>query len=257
MLHLGVFGLHARQHAVLQARRADPEALFAYLAEQRLPACVNHLFGALTGAREAADLQLALQHVGLIEARNGMQPAENNERARRAGAQHGLAAIGGSDAHALGSVARAWTEVPAATNVDEFLEGLRAGLTIPRGRSGSYARLTRDVLAVCAHGYAAAWRQAFEGPAAFARGALMFAALPALALVPVVTLPLYLKERAFGARLERAYDNRPRPRPAHLTDPTVPAHAASQGDGAPRRAQAAQVRFDPAPSRDPVTEQAR
>lgn len=234
VLHLGVFGLDARQHQALQARRADPEALFAYLAEQHLPACVNHLFGALTGAREPGDLHLALQRLSLIETRNGMQPAENNEHARRAGADHGLAAVGGSDAHTLGSVARAWTEIPEATSVEEFLDGLRAGLTIPRGRSGSYARLTRDVLAVFCHGYAAALRQALDGPAELARGLLMAAALPLCALVPIVTLPIYLKELRFGTRLWRAYGAGPRRPPLVRRSRAM---ASLPG--------AARVRFDP------------
>lgn len=41
-LHLGGFDITEHQHLHIQARRRDPEALFAYLAEQRLPACVNH-----------------------------------------------------------------------------------------------------------------------------------------------------------------------------------------------------------------------
>src|SRR5262245_46338533 len=47
-LHLGVFDLNEAQHEQISRRRRDPEALFAYLAEQRLAACVNHLFSPLT-----------------------------------------------------------------------------------------------------------------------------------------------------------------------------------------------------------------
>lgn len=43
-----------------QARRGDPEALFAYLAEERIPASVNHLLSALTGRRALTDLRLPL-----------------------------------------------------------------------------------------------------------------------------------------------------------------------------------------------------
>jgi predicted metal-dependent phosphoesterase TrpH len=248
VLHLGVFGLDARQHQALQARRADPEALFAYLAEQRLPACVNHLFGALTGPRDLSDVQLVLQHVDLVEARNGMQPAENNEHARRAGVDHGLAAVGGSDAHALGSVARAWTEIPEATNAAEFLAGLRAGLSIPCGRSGSYARLTRDVLAVCAHAYAAALRGALDGPAQFARGLAMLASAPIFALVPIVSVPLYLKEVRFGARLWRRYASRQ----THAL-----ARSTRRRASTPVPMLATQVRFDPQVSLEAASESHR
>ena len=57
---MNVFGLTERQHLRIQALRRDPEALFAHLAEERLPASVNHLFSALTGERTLADLWLPL-----------------------------------------------------------------------------------------------------------------------------------------------------------------------------------------------------
>jgi predicted metal-dependent phosphoesterase TrpH len=59
-LHVNVFGLGERQHEALQRRRRDFEAFVAFLAEERLPASVNHLFSALTGARELADLRRPL-----------------------------------------------------------------------------------------------------------------------------------------------------------------------------------------------------
>ena len=70
-----------------------------------------------------------------------MMSAGSNERARAAGRHAQLAPCGGSDAHTLATVARAYTCVLARDRT-EFLEGLRAGLTIPAGRSGSYVRLT-------------------------------------------------------------------------------------------------------------------
>ena len=81
-LHVNVFDLTEAQHARIALKRLDPEAFFAYLAEQRLPASVNHLFSALTGPRELADLHLPLKHLSLIEALNGSMPAAHNERAR-------------------------------------------------------------------------------------------------------------------------------------------------------------------------------
>ena len=44
------------------------EAFLAFLAEQRLPVSVNHLFSALTGTRELADLRRPLARLPLIEA---------------------------------------------------------------------------------------------------------------------------------------------------------------------------------------------
>src|SRR5207245_10370735 len=58
-LHVGVYDVSAPQHEEITRRRRDMESLVAYLAEQRLPATLNHPFSALTGARETADLDVA------------------------------------------------------------------------------------------------------------------------------------------------------------------------------------------------------
>jgi predicted metal-dependent phosphoesterase TrpH len=45
-LHVNVFDIDERQHLALQERRGDAEAVFAWLAEERIPAAANHLFSA-------------------------------------------------------------------------------------------------------------------------------------------------------------------------------------------------------------------
>ena len=206
-LHLGVFDIDERQHAAIQARRRDAEALFAYLAEERIPTAVNHLFSALTGRRQVADLALALRSVKLIETRNGMMPASTNAFARRTGQRAGLSGVGGSDAHTLASVARAFTIVPGARNREEFLSGLRAGLTIPAGGSGSYVRLTADVARLFAGAYVDNARRAVESPQAALRFATLVAALPLVPVLPLVTAALYADELLFGARYDRLFRN--------------------------------------------------
>jgi SAM-dependent methyltransferase len=79
-----------------------------------------------------------------VEVRNGMMSALSNDYARAAGRRTRLAQCGGSDAHTLASVARAFTCVRANDRA-EFLASLRAGLTFPAGGAGTYARLTADV----------------------------------------------------------------------------------------------------------------
>src|SRR5262245_57509388 len=73
-LHLGVIDLLEPQHAAIAARRRDAEALVAYLAEQRLPFCVNHMFSPLTGARAVEDFAWALERAPALETINGMMP---------------------------------------------------------------------------------------------------------------------------------------------------------------------------------------
>jgi predicted metal-dependent phosphoesterase TrpH len=196
-LHLGVFDLTEHQHIHVQARRRDPEALFAYLAEQRLPACVNHPFSALTGARETEDLSRAFAAIRLVETRNGMLSARCNDAAARAARSERRAGCGGSDAHTLASVARAYTCV-AGRGREDFLLGLRRAHTFPAGRSGSYARLTADVVRIFASAWSDHLARARRGEG-WRRSAITQALLPFAPLVPLVTAYTYLQDQLFAA----------------------------------------------------------
>lgn len=204
-VHVGVYDISPLQHEAIARRRRDAEALFAYLAEQRIAASFNHPFSALTGSRESDDLRLCLDRLALVETRNGMMPATTNEVARRAGRATRRAALGGSDAHTLASVARAYTLVRGARTKTEYLEGLRQGMTIPMGRSGGYARFTADVARVFAAAYRDNARHGLDSPCRAARLLAMLAALPVLPLLPLVTAILYGNERLFGLRHYRGY----------------------------------------------------
>jgi predicted metal-dependent phosphoesterase TrpH len=205
-LHVNVFGLNEVQHEAIAARRRDAESLFAYLAEQRLPAGVNHAFSVLTGPRETADLHLALRHLGLVEALNGSMPEAHNEYARLAGRHAGLAPVGGSDSHSLQGVARAYTTVAGARSREEFLHGLRRGLTVPSGRHGSYARLTSEVVRIFAAGYRDAALDFLTGGAAGLRLLAMGILAPALPLIPFFTAFVLARERRFAARHFRRFE---------------------------------------------------
>lgn len=203
-IHVGVFGLDARQHQRIERLRADAEAFFAFLAEESLPAAFNHPFSALTGPRETRDLLLGLRNLSLVETRNGLLGQTVNECARLTARVARLQSIGGSDAHTLRSVARAHTEVPGARDRAEFLEGLRRGYTIPRGEAGGYARLTADVCVLFGCGAREAARLARRSPWGLARLGLALLALPLLPLVPMVTAALLVQEELFARRHARA-----------------------------------------------------
>jgi predicted metal-dependent phosphoesterase TrpH len=205
VLHVNVFAIDARQHRLIQGRRGDPESLFAFLAEERIPASVNHLFSALTGSRDLADLRLPLGRLPLVEALNGAMPEAHNESARLLGREAGMAPVGGSDAHSLAHVARAFTTVPGARTREEFLAALRTGLTVPVGRSGSYARLTSEVTRIFAAGYAETARDGVPDARSTLRLAARLALLPFLPLIPLFTLGVHAQERSFGRRQFRAF----------------------------------------------------
>ncbi|HWX25375.1 MAG TPA: PHP-associated domain-containing protein [Vicinamibacteria bacterium] len=209
VLHVGALDITERQHDRIASLRTDAEAVFAYCAEQKIPACLNHLFSALTGDRATSDFPLALTGgLSLIEGRNGMMNARINDYAMRAGRDAGLVPVGGSDAHTLASVASAYTVVEGARTRGQFLEGLRKGFTIPAGGHGSYAKLTRDVALVFAAGYRENALAAFGGAAAWARFATLLLALPILPLIPVVTAFIYANETLFAERHYRRFRSR-------------------------------------------------
>ncbi len=204
-LHVNVFDITEAQHVSIQARRNDAEALFAWLAENAVPASVNHPFSALTGKRHSSDLLLPLSRLPMIETLNGTMPPRHNRAADLVSHQSGMAPVGGSDAHSLAHVARGFTTVPGAATKAEFLDGLRRGHTIPAGRSGSYARLTSEVARVFAAGYRQAARDLSSGNASLAQVAAVATLVPLLPLLPLFTLGIHLHELAFGRRHSEAF----------------------------------------------------
>jgi predicted metal-dependent phosphoesterase TrpH len=222
-LHLGVFDIDVRQHTALQSRRDDAETLFAYLAEQQLPFCLNHPFSPLTGRRDVADLHFAFDRVPAVEVLNGMMPLASNEHAKAAARGAGRAELGGSDAHALPSVARAFTEVPGARTRADFLAGLRRGATLARGESGTYRRLVGDIGIV----FAGALREnaSLSARSAGDLGRLtgVAALLPVLLALPVIGLANLMRECVMADAYHRQYiqglrQRRPLTSPAPATE---------------------------------------
>ena len=146
--HVGVYDITERQHVEIQRRRNDLIALLMYLTEHRLFFCVNHVFSALTGRREVEDFEWFDEYFPAMETLNSLMPLGNNRHAVRLARRTRKIALGGSDAHTLASAGTAYTEVFGACTKEDFLAGVRQGLGKPRGKSGSYAKLTRDVLLI-------------------------------------------------------------------------------------------------------------
>ena len=142
--HIAVYDITERQHVEIQARRNDVLRLIAYLREQGLLFGVNHAFSALTGRRRAMDFALFEAEFPMLETRNGHIPARSNRTAERTAERWGKIATGGSDSHTMGPLARTWTEVPGASTVREFIEGLRAGRATVAGADGTAWILTPD-----------------------------------------------------------------------------------------------------------------
>lgn len=187
-VHIGVYGINERQHIELQRRRRDLPRFVAYVTEQRLFAAVNHPFSALTGRRSADDFD-ALVSIAGCEILNAHLGPANNRCAGEFAERNLRVGVGGSDAHTLASAASAWTEVPGARTPEEFLAGLRRGYGRVAGRSGTYWKLTLDVL-----------RISF---AMMTERHWTYLLAPLLAAVPAFTLANLIAEQAFARKWGR------------------------------------------------------
>lgn len=205
VLHLGVLGISEKQHEGIAARRREPARLMSFLDEERIAWCVNHLFSPLTGPRRTADLDFALSRTRALETRNSMMPAATNEFAAREAAGRGLATVGGSDAHAVASVARAYTVVDGASTVAEFLDGIRAGRARAEGLSGGAGLLTRDVVTNFALGYAHNLKNAHRGGAHALRALGLLALSPLMPLLPLVIALVHRSEVRGGRKLHAEF----------------------------------------------------
>jgi predicted metal-dependent phosphoesterase TrpH len=185
-VHVGVYDFHERQHVQLQRRRNDIVSLLMYLTERQLFFSINHVFSSLTGRREMEDFAWFQEYFPAIETHNSHMLASANSNAAKLARRWNKAGVGGSDAHALPSVGLAYTEVPGARNKDEFFAGLRAGAGRVAGASGSFPRLTRDVLVIA--------RELMRE-----KSWTMLLA-PMGLLIPAITAINYLDERMFDRR---------------------------------------------------------
>ena len=147
-VHVGVYDFHERQHQQLQRRRNDLLALLIYLSERRLFFSVNHVFSSVTGRRAIEDFEWFENYFPAVETLNSHMLESANADAAALARQWKKAAVAGSDAHALASVGTAYTEVRGARDKEEFFSALRAGHGRVAGESGSFAKLTRDVLSI-------------------------------------------------------------------------------------------------------------
>ena len=140
-----------------------------------------------------------------IQALNGAMPEGHNERARIVGREAGMAPVGGSDAHSLAHVARAFTTVPGARTKEEFL-----ALAPDRSHRavrplGQLRAPDRGGRATFAAGYADTVRAVVAGTPDAMRVAASLALASFLPLLPLFTLGVYIHEQRFGARHFRAF----------------------------------------------------
>lgn len=157
-VHVNVLGLGQDDHEELQRLRDDVREVCAYCRERGLLSILNHPFQSYIGQKPLEayleDIFALFTHV---EGLNGGVPALQNRAVStlcRAADREGLklVQVGGSDAHTLRRVGKAYTKARGRTGA-EFLRNIRAGACTVGGGTLSTAGLARDVYAIIGRYY--------------------------------------------------------------------------------------------------------
>ncbi len=151
-VHVNVLGLDEDDHAEIQRLRDDVRQVCAYCSRRGLLHVLNHPFQSYIGQKP---LQAYLEDIASlfthVEGLNGGVPALQNRAVStlcRTASERGLSLVqvGGSDAHTLRRVGRAFTAA-RARSADEFLARIRDGACSVAGETLSTPGLARDVYA--------------------------------------------------------------------------------------------------------------
>jgi predicted metal-dependent phosphoesterase TrpH len=149
-IHVNVFDLTARQHAVIHRKRRNIFDLVDYLKAEDLLFSANHMFQSYR-FRQAPEVfvDTMLRLFDVFEVKNGTMAYQHNALVedllgavkRKRGS---VALIGGSDAHTYPPVASVFTLAPGPT-WKEFLGSIRQGRAVAWGTEQGFTRVLLDV----------------------------------------------------------------------------------------------------------------
>jgi glycosyltransferase involved in cell wall biosynthesis/predicted metal-dependent phosphoesterase TrpH len=149
-VHVLCYGLTPEDHEWLQAHSGDVELCAAYLYERELACALAHPYYNVGAPLHSRHRRRLAELFGVWETRNGARARELNLPAATYVATRDSIGIGGSDDHAGVDIGRTFTEAPAATTSEEFLDHMRAGRVTARGKQGSAAKWAHAAIALAA-----------------------------------------------------------------------------------------------------------
>jgi glycosyltransferase involved in cell wall biosynthesis/predicted metal-dependent phosphoesterase TrpH len=149
-VHILCYGITPEDHEWLQANSNDVELCAMYLYDQEIACALAHPYYAVGAPLTARHRRRLAELFAIWETRNGSRARELNRPAAMYVATLDGIGIGGSDDHAGIDIGRTWTESPAAATPDEFLDHMRAGRVIAKGKQGSAAKWTHSAIALAA-----------------------------------------------------------------------------------------------------------
>jgi predicted metal-dependent phosphoesterase TrpH len=147
-VHVLCYGITRDDHEWLQAHAGDVEVVAAYLRENEIACALAHPFYAVAAPLQARHRRRLARLFDVWEVRNGSRAPELNQPAAVYVDTHGGVGVGGSDDHAGVDIGRTWTQTPAATTPDEFLQWIRAGCASAHGEQGSAAKWAHAAMAL-------------------------------------------------------------------------------------------------------------
>jgi glycosyltransferase involved in cell wall biosynthesis/predicted metal-dependent phosphoesterase TrpH len=147
-VHVLCYGITPGDHEWLQAHAGDLEACAAYLHENEIACALAHPFYNVDAPLTPRHRRRLAELFPIWEVRNGSRAAELNMPAAIYIETRGGTGIGGSDDHAGVDIGRTFTEVPAASTPEEFLNRMRNGPAVAGGEQGSAAKWAHAAMAL-------------------------------------------------------------------------------------------------------------
>jgi glycosyltransferase involved in cell wall biosynthesis/predicted metal-dependent phosphoesterase TrpH len=149
-VHVLCYGITGEDHEWLQAHSGDVELCAAYLYEREVACALAHPYYNVGAPLRARHRRRLAELFSVWEIRNGARARELNRPAATYVATRDGIGIGGSDDHAGIDIGRTFTQAPAARTPREFLEHMRAGRVLARGKQGSAAKWAHAAIALAA-----------------------------------------------------------------------------------------------------------
>ena len=149
-VHVLCYGIDEDDHEWLQAHSGDVELCAGYLYEHNIACALAHPYYTVAAPLTARHRRRLAELFSVWEVRNGSRARELNRPAATYVATRDGIGIGGSDDHAGVDIGRTFTEAPAASTPQEFLDHMRAGNVTARGEQGSAAKWAHAAIALAA-----------------------------------------------------------------------------------------------------------
>ena len=146
-MHIGVYGINAKHHDEIQAKKNDARQLVRYLKGQNILFALNHITGYIWGQIRpinSNEIKKCLELFETLEARNGIMEENNNKISEILAKICNKGITAGTDSHSL-RVGKTYTAAYAGSK-EEFLEKIRNKQSFVFGVHGTRNVMGRELI---------------------------------------------------------------------------------------------------------------